>query len=85
MSLIQLWLILVTKPLTAPRAYWKAAYRLIRINRRESRKAFMDTLLFGTGFVEYQPNGETRHIPIEQVRVGIPAMKWRPPVAWGCF
>jgi hypothetical protein len=46
------------------RQQWKKIYRLIRIAKRESLKAMMDTMLYGTGMVRVnKETGEAQHIP----------------------
>lgn len=52
------------------RDQWKKTWRQLRICRRESNKAAMDTLLFGSGFVKIGPNVPDliQHIPLENIR-----------------
>ncbi len=58
------------------RTEWKAAYRTLRILRRENTKAAMDCLLYGTGVVVVTPGADPRHVP--------PADIYAPdvPTAW---
>lgn len=57
------------------RREWKIEWRRQRIVRRESLKATLDQIIFGTGFVKYGAMGEfqrdgsdvARHIPADQV------------------
>lgn len=51
------------------RKAWKAWYRLIRIARRESGKASMDCILFGTGLVRIDENGEAKRIAPQDYRI----------------
>lgn len=52
------------------RVRWKVVRRLIRVVRRENRKALRDCALFGSGVVFFPNDGsDPRHIPIEQVRL----------------
>ena len=52
-------------PRTTTRAMWKFIYRLYRISAREAEKAYMDTVIYGTGVVKFD-EGEPRHIPYEE-------------------
>lgn len=54
------------------REWWKKHYRLMRIARRESMKAFHDCMLFGTGFVSVDRNGEAKHMNPWDVQIQIP-------------
>ena len=46
------------------REYWRVVYRMIRIARRETLKAAMDTMIYGTGAVYIPANGDDpRHVP----------------------
>lgn len=50
------------------RQRWKVWYRKYRIIRRESAKASIDMILFGTGFVMIVPEPDfVRHVPIQQI------------------
>lgn len=49
------------------RKIWKVRWRLIRIARRETRKAWKDLVLFGTSAVFVNEHGEARHIPTPQL------------------
>lgn len=57
------------------RAAWRAFYRAMRITRRESEKAFMDAVVFGTGWTKAGDHGEwkrdgsdiVRHVPTLEV------------------
>jgi hypothetical protein len=44
------------------RTAWKFYYRQLRIIRRESLKASMDMLIYGTGFVHISDDGFVNHI-----------------------
>lgn len=45
---------------------WKAFYRKLRIARRESLKATIDVVCYGTGVVFIPNNGDDpQHIPVE--------------------
>ena len=47
------------------RIWWKATYRMLRIARRETRKACTDVMIFGTGIVFVPKDGsEPRHVPL---------------------
>lgn len=55
---------------STPRAVWQWYYRLLRVMARESRKAEVDMMLFGAGYVKcYDDGRDPQHIPIEQVRL----------------
>lgn len=41
---------------------WKKFYRLLRIARRESKKATEDMILYGSGFVRMKENGESERV-----------------------
>lgn len=45
---------------------WKIYYRLLRIINRESNKAMLDMMIYGTGYVKIDDNG-IRHIPIQNI------------------
>ena len=49
---------------------WKIWYRQLRIVRRESHKAFMDMMVYGTGFTEigHDIPDLIRHVPYSLVR-----------------
>lgn len=51
------------------RKRWKAAYRQFRIIRRETRKAQLDMMCFGTGYVYIGPNAPDyiKHIPAPEI------------------
>jgi len=63
-------------PRTWTRGIWKWWYRQTRISRRETDKAFMDTVLFGCGFTRVSPRRIT-HVPYHAaVDMGLtPTMK----------
>lgn len=44
------------------REAWKFYYRQLRIVRRESWKAAMDMVIYGTGYVRVDDNGFVNHI-----------------------
>jgi len=52
-----------------PRQRWKFWYRQLRIIRRESTKAHLDMLIYGTGFVEISADipDYIRHVPTQEV------------------
>lgn len=50
------------------RQLWKWYYRQLRIVRRESWKATMDTMIYGVGFVRVTADGFVNHILPESVR-----------------
>ena len=47
-------------------------HRLIRIAKRESKKAERDLIMYGTGCVYIGPDGEPRHVPLNLMRSGSP-------------
>ena len=53
---------------TAKKA-WKTIYRLLRIAKREGQKAATDTMIYGSGFVFIEEDGEAHHIPLGDIRV----------------
>lgn len=55
------------RQLSAARLYWKWYYRQLRIVRRESTQAWMDTLIFGTGYVRVTDDGFINHIRPEAI------------------
>jgi hypothetical protein len=61
------------RKLTPTRLWWKIYWRQLRIIKRETAKQYMDTMIFGTGFVEVGPEvpDGIRHIPIQNVKVTI--------------
>lgn len=57
-----------TKTYSNSRIWWKAAYRLLRISRREMEKAANDVMIFGTGVVLVPKDGsDPRHIPFNDL------------------
>lgn len=56
-----------SNPSGAAKAWWKSTYRLLRIARRETDKAFIDAMIYGTGCIEISDEGICKHIPIDQV------------------
>ena len=50
------------------RTQWKAAYRQLRILRREALKASHDAFKYGTGFVRFVGN-TVEYVSIDEVRV----------------
>ena len=65
------------------RKAWKAAYRLLRIARREGGKAAIDCMMWGTGAVLHKPNGECEHIPFADLRFpvaeNVSVVRYEPP------
>jgi hypothetical protein len=61
----------VKKQLSPARAWWKWWWRQQRIIRRETTKAWMDAMIFGTGFTQVSPDipDGIRHIPCDQVKI----------------
>jgi hypothetical protein len=57
--------------LSSARLWWKLYWRQLRIIRRETQKAYMDCLIYGTGFTHIGPDvpGGIRHIPVQELRV----------------
>ena len=55
--------------LTPARLWWKIYWRQLRIIKRETHKQYMDTLIFGIGFVQVGPNipDGIRHIPRSEI------------------
>ena len=52
------------------RQWWKMYYRLLRVTKRETHKATMDLILYGTGAVFVPKNGDDPyHVPIEKLRL----------------
>lgn len=49
------------------RATWKYLYRRARIVQRELSKVWIDQLLYGQGFYDYDDEDLPRHKPIEDV------------------
>jgi hypothetical protein len=56
-------------PRNAPRQMWKWYYRQIRIATRESRKAFVDMIVYGSGAVRIGKDVPDfiRHVPIKEL------------------
>lgn len=54
------------------RRWWKFVYRQIRIAHRETRKATQDMMVYGTGVVHVDLNGEIRHIPMSATEINLP-------------
>ena len=48
------------------REHWKKIYRALRIARRESMKAAHDLMIFGTGIVRVDSQGNAKHVPIKE-------------------
>lgn len=48
------------------RDQWKVVWRLLRVSRRESAKAALDTMLHGIGCTYVGPDG-IRHVPAEEL------------------
>lgn len=44
------------------RRAWKVYWRMLRIYNREQRKAWQDTLIFGTGFLLTTSDGYQNHV-----------------------
>lgn len=44
------------------REAWYVYYRMLRIYRREMKKVWEDTLLFGTGFLKVNDDGYPNHM-----------------------
>lgn len=54
--------------MTARKA-WKVYYRKVRVVRRETLKATIDTVLYGTGVVLIPSDGgDPKHIPIAEFK-----------------
>ena len=49
--------------MTPDRRSWKVSYRILRIIRRETRKAIIDMDVFGTGAVYVGKHGDPWHVP----------------------
>jgi hypothetical protein len=49
-------------PSSAARATWKRYYRALRVARRESLKAFVDCMTFGSGFVMISADGSVKRL-----------------------
>lgn len=45
------------------REQWRVYYRALRVATRESRKAVMDQLFYGTGVVMVPTRGDPYHVP----------------------
>jgi len=54
----------------SPRGKWKAAWRQVRILRRETSKAQRDMLIFGTGYVFVSGDGFINHVLPDAVLIG---------------
>lgn len=51
------------------RQVWLVYYRLERIVKRESAKAYSDAILYGIGCVKVDDNGEAQHISIDEIYI----------------
>lgn len=56
-------------PRTANKATWKWYYRLQRVIVRESEQVAIDTMLYGTGYMQFNYGEDPKYIPIQQVRL----------------
>lgn len=49
---------------------WKKFYRLTRVARRETMKAAIDMMIYGTGFMKVSNDGsDPEHVPFEKVKI----------------
>ena len=56
-------------PRSTPRQVWKSIYRQYRIVRRESNKAFLDMVIYGSGAVRTASDVSDgiAHVPIQDL------------------
>ena len=59
---------MVTTKKSRAREWWKAIYRKLRIAKRETRKANIDLVAYGTGIVFVDKDGEAKHIPLGKMK-----------------
>lgn len=57
--------------MTTAKEWWKKHYRLLRIARRETLKAAVDTMLYGNGFITINDKGEAERLPPESIKIAI--------------
>ena len=49
------------------REKWRKTYRMMRIIRRESDKAAIDQMIYGSSCIKMNDNGEPEHVPIMEI------------------
>ena len=53
------------------RQQWKKTWRTIRVIKRETLKAQTDLLLYGTCVIATIPDGDPRHIPLQEIQAAM--------------